>query len=127
MLSTSTTDSINADPFAAALAVALKARKLVMLSDVEGVRDAKGQLIATLTAQQTRELMADGTISGGMIPKVEHALHAVEGGVSKVHIIDGRTEHALLLEVFTSEGVGTQLLKAEQLQAAESRTEEVNP
>lgn len=128
--------NINADPFAAALAVALKARKLVMLSDVEGVRDAKGQLIATLTARQTRELMADGTISGGMIPKVEHALHAVEGGVSKVHIIDGRTEHALLLEVFTSQGVGTQLLKAEhlkaehlkaeQLQQEQSRAKEVN-
>lgn len=103
--------NVNADPFAAALAVALGAQKFVLLSDVEGVRDSKGELIATLTAKRTRELLEDGTISGGMIPKVEHALSAVDGGVSKVHIIDGRTEHALLLEIFTSEGVGTQLLK----------------
>tara|TARA_R110002096_G_scaffold350395_2_gene543480 strand:- start:54213 stop:55067 length:855 start_codon:yes stop_codon:yes gene_type:complete len=103
--------NINADPFAAALAVALGARKFVLLSDVEGVRDAKGDLITTLSARRARELIDDGTIDGGMIPKVQNALDAVDGGVGKVHIIDGRVEHALLLEVFTNGGVGTQLLR----------------
>ncbi len=103
--------NINADPFAAALAVALHARKFILLSDVEGVKDAKGELITSLSSQKARELIGDGTIRGGMIPKVENALSAVDGGVGKVHIIDGRVEHALLLEVFTMGGVGTQLLR----------------
>lgn len=102
--------NVNADPFAAALAVALGAQKFVLLSDVEGVKDAKGELIPTLTATRARELIADTTINGGMIPKVMNALNAVDGGVSKVHIVDGRSEHALLLEIFTSKGVGTQIL-----------------
>ncbi len=113
--------NVNADPFAAALAVALGATKFVLLSDVEGVQDKEGKLIATLTAERTRALLADGTISGGMIPKVAHALSAVDGGVSKVHIIDGRIEHALLLEVFTSEGVGTQLVAAPQQSTTTSK------
>jgi len=103
--------NINADPFAAALAVALGASKFVLLSDIQGVWDAKGGLLTTLSAQHARELIEDGTIAGGMIPKVENALYAVDGGVDKVHIIDGRVEHALLLEVFTNSGVGTQLLR----------------
>ncbi len=102
--------NVNADPFAAALAVALGASKFVMLSDVKGVLDANGKLITTLSSERAEELLADGTISGGMIPKVGHALSAVAGGVAKVHIIDGREEHALLLEIFTDEGVGTQLV-----------------
>ncbi len=109
--STGQTLNINADPFAAALAIALGARKFVLLSDVEGVRDATGSLITTLSSIHARELIDDGTISGGMIPKVQNALDAVDGGVGKVHIIDGRVEHALLLEVFTKGGVGTQLLR----------------
>ncbi len=103
--------NINADPFAAALAVALGARKFVLLSDVEGVRDADGSLITTLSSDHARKLIGNGTIAGGMIPKVQNALDAVDGGVGKVHIIDGRVEHALLLEVFTDGGVGTQLLR----------------
>ncbi|MBL4635032.1 MAG: acetylglutamate kinase [Kofleriaceae bacterium] len=102
--------NVNADPFAAALAVALGAKKFVLLSDVEGVKDREGKLIPSLSAAAARELISDKTISGGMIPKVLHALSAVDGGVSKVHIIDGRSEHALLLEIFTSEGVGTQII-----------------
>lgn len=106
--------NINADPFAAALAIALKARKFVLLSDVEGVRDASGALITTLSSKRARQLIDDKTIAGGMIPKVQNALDAVDGGVRKVHIIDGRVEHALLLEVFTNGGVGTELLREEQ-------------
>jgi acetylglutamate kinase len=101
--------NVNADPFAARLAVALGAEKLVLLTDVPGVRDATGALIATLPAAQARALIADGTVGGGMIPKVENALAAVTAGVRKVHIIDGRLEHALLLEIFTDRGVGTEV------------------
>lgn len=101
--------NINADPFAARLAVALGAEKLVLLTDVPGVKDATGALIPTLDATRARELIAGGVVAGGMIPKVENALHALEAGVKKVHIIDGRMEHALLLEIFTDRGVGTEL------------------
>lgn len=101
--------NVNADPFAAQLAVALGAEKLVLLTDVPGVRDGQGELIATLTAANARGLIRDGVVSGGMIPKVENALAAVESGVRKVHIIDGRLEHALLLEIFTDRGVGTEV------------------
>jgi acetylglutamate kinase len=103
--------NVNADPFAAALAIALGAKKFVLLSDVPGVLDSDGRLLATLTTEDAGELLAQGTISGGMIPKVGHALRALEGGVEKVHIIDGRLEHALLLEICTNEGVGTQLVQ----------------
>lgn len=102
--------NINADPFAASLAVALAAEKLVLLTDVEGVCGADGELIPTLTPSRAHAELKSEVIAGGMIPKVQHALSAVEGGVRKVHIIDGRLEHALLLEIFTSEGVGTQLV-----------------
>jgi acetylglutamate kinase len=101
--------NVNADPFAARLAAALGAEKLVLLTDVPGVRDAAGALIATLGAARARALIAEGTISGGMIPKVEYALEALADGVRKIHIIDGRLEHALLLEIFTDTGVGTEL------------------
>ncbi len=101
--------NVNADPFAARLAAALGAEKLVLLTDVPGVRDGAGALIPTLTAARARALIAEGVISGGMIPKVEYALEALADGVKKIHIIDGRLEHALLLEIFTDRGVGTEL------------------
>lgn len=103
--------NINADPFAAHLAVALGAEKLVLLTDVPGVKDGDGELITTLHAREVEPLIESGVISGGMIPKVRNALEAVSAGVRKVHIIDGRLEHALLLEVFTEQGVGTQVLR----------------
>lgn len=102
--------NVNADPFAAKLAVALDAEKLVMLTDVTGVKDKAGTLIPSLSTARARALVADGTIAGGMIPKVEYALSALRDGVRKVHIIDGRLEHALLLEIFTDTGVGTELV-----------------
>ncbi|RMH43558.1 MAG: acetylglutamate kinase [Deltaproteobacteria bacterium] len=103
--------NVNADPFAAALAAALDAEKLVLLTDVEGVLDADGSLISTLRATDADRMIADGTIGGGMIPKVQHALAALTAGVRKVHIIDGRVEHALLLEIFTNQGIGTQVVR----------------
>lgn len=102
--------NVNADPFAAQLAAHLGAEKLVLMTDVAGVAGADGALIETLPGERARELIANETISGGMIPKIESALAALDGGVSKVHIIDGRTEHALLLEIFTDRGVGTQIV-----------------
>ena len=102
--------NVNADVFAGRLAQALGAEKLVMLTDIAGVLDAHKQLITTLTPRAARELVAAGVIAGGMIPKVENAVAALAAGVRKVHIIDGRLEHALLLEIFTKEGVGTQLV-----------------
>ncbi len=101
--------NVNADPFAAQLSVALGAEKLVLLTDVPGVKGADGELIPTLSVGAARRLIADGVVSGGMIPKVENALLAVAAGVPKVHIIDGRLEHALLLEIFTDRGVGTEV------------------
>ncbi len=102
--------NVNADPFAARLATALAAEKLVLLTDVPGVKAKDGSLFDSLTSARARELIADGTITGGMIPKVESALQALAAGVRKIHIIDGRIEHALLLEIFTDRGVGTELI-----------------
>ncbi len=102
--------NVNADPFASKLAVALNAEKLVLLTDVQGVKDAGGVLIPSLAAARARQLIDEGVISGGMIPKVDYALAALAEGVRKVHIIDGRIEHALLLEIFTDRGVGTELV-----------------
>lgn len=104
--------NVNADVFAARLACALGAEKLVMLTDIAGVLDADRNLIPTITAAAARDLIARGVIAGGMIPKVDNALAALDAGVGKVHIIDGRLEHALLLEIFTREGVGTQVIAA---------------
>jgi acetylglutamate kinase len=103
------TYNINADTAAGAIAAALHARKLVLLTDVPGVLDAEGRLISELPAGRARALIADGTIKGGMIPKLETALAALEGGVGAVHILDGRLTHVLLLETFTEAGVGTQI------------------
>jgi acetylglutamate kinase len=104
--------NVNGDVFAARLACALGAEKLVLLTDIAGVLDADHQLIPTITAAGARDLIGRGVITGGMIPKVENALAALTGGVGKVHVIDGRLEHALLLEIFTREGVGTQVISA---------------
>lgn len=102
--------NVNADVFAARLAQALGAEKLVLLTDIAGVLDAERRLISSLTDAEARALIAQGVITGGMIPKVEQALAALAAGVHKIHIIDGRLEHALLLEIFTREGVGTQVV-----------------
>jgi len=99
--------NINADLVAGKLAEILKAEKLVVLTNIPGVLDKAGKLLTGLTARQIDELFADGTIHGGMLPKIGSALEAVKNGVNSCHIIDGRVEHALLLEVLTSEGVGT--------------------
>ncbi len=103
--------NINADLVAGELARVLNAEKLILLTNTPGVLDKDGNLLTGLTAQRVDELFADGTISGGMIPKIGSALDAVKSGVKSCHIIDGRVEHGLLLEVMTDEGVGT-LIKA---------------
>jgi acetylglutamate kinase len=105
------TYNINADLVAGKVASALKAEKLILLTDVEGVMDDKRQLIPTLDAKQAKRLLAQKVISSGMIPKVNCCLHALEEGVTKTHIIDGRVEHAILLEIFTDIGIGTQIFK----------------
>ena len=102
--------NINADNAAASVATALKAEKLVYLSDVEGVQ-AGGELVHTLTRQQAAHLIETKVISNGMIPKINSAFHALDAGVTKVHLIDGRVKHSLLLEIFTDEGVGTEVIK----------------
>ena len=99
--------NVNADEAAGAIARALAAEKLILLTDVEGVKDASGRLISRLTREEVRKLLAEGAIQGGMIPKVECCLDALAGGVDRTHIIDGRILHAVLLEVFTDVGVGT--------------------
>jgi acetylglutamate kinase len=99
--------NINADLVAGKLAEILKAEKLVVLTNTPGVLDKNGNLLTGLSAKKIDELFADGTISGGMLPKIGSALEAVKNGVNSCHIIDGRVEHAVLLEILTSEGVGT--------------------
>jgi acetylglutamate kinase len=106
------TYNINADNFAGALASALAAEKLILMTDVEGVLDKQGDLISTLDRARALAYIKDGTIGGGMIPKVMCALDAIAGGVRKVHIIDGRIPHAVLLEVFTDRGIGTEIVEA---------------
>jgi acetylglutamate kinase len=101
--------NINADYIAASVASALKAEKLILLTDVPGIMDKKGKIISTVTKRQTKKLFDDGTITGGMMPKVQACLRAIEGGVTKTHIIDGRVPHCLLLELFTREGIGTEI------------------
>ncbi len=105
------TYNINADMVAGKLAEILGAEKLILLTNTPGVLDKNGNLLTGLTPKQIDDLVADGTLSGGMLPKIGSALDAARGGVKSVHIIDGRVEHALLLEVLTDEGVGT-LIKA---------------
>jgi len=101
------TFNVNGDTAAGAIAGALKADRLLLLTDVAGVKDAEGNFVTELTAQQIRDMTAVGTISGGMIPKTETALHAVEAGVRAVVILDGRVPNACLLELFTEQGPGS--------------------
>ncbi|MFT7228351.1 MAG: acetylglutamate kinase [Methylophilaceae bacterium] len=105
------TYNINADVVAGKLAEVLHAEKLVLLTNTSGVLDKNGELLTGLTPKEIDALVADGTLSGGMLPKISSAMKAARSGVNAVHIIDGRVEHALLLEVLTDEGVGT-LIKA---------------
>ncbi|MEO1090326.1 MAG: acetylglutamate kinase [Pseudomonadota bacterium] len=104
------TYNVNADTAAGAVAAALAARKLYMLTDVAGVLDAEGALLQALTTEHARRLIADGTVHGGMIPKIETCLAAVDRGVGAAYVVDGRLPHVLLLEVFTEAGVGTAIL-----------------
>ena len=104
------TYNINADIVAGEVAAALKAEKLLLLTDVSGVLDGRKNLIHTMTNQDALKLIDDGTVEGGMFPKVKCCLKALRGGVKKAHIIDGRLKHAILLEVFTDQGIGTEII-----------------
>ncbi|MGZ5924880.1 MAG: acetylglutamate kinase, partial [Rhizomicrobium sp.] len=106
------TFNINADTVAGSIACAMKAERLILLTDVEGVLDRDKKLIPRLTVAEARALIADGTIKGGMIPKIQTAIDAVDGGVNAAVILDGRIPHVLLLELFTEHGAGT-LITAE--------------
>ncbi|MEZ5558503.1 MAG: acetylglutamate kinase [Pseudomonadales bacterium] len=101
--------NINADTVAGRLAEALRAEKLILLTNTRGIFDAEGSALAELTAQQVQAMIADGTISGGMLPKTGCALNALAGGVGSVQIVDGTLPHALLLEIFTDAGIGTKI------------------
>lgn len=101
------TFNINADTVAGALAGALKAKRMLMLTDIKGVLDGNGELIREMTVAQARELIASGVATGGMIPKLENAIHAIESGVEAVVILDGRRPHAMLVELFSEHGAGT--------------------
>ncbi len=99
--------NVNADEAAGAIARALGAEKLMLLTDVEGVKDAHGRLLGQLSVADVGKHVEEGTIQGGMIPKLECCVHALQGGVASAHVIDGRIQHAVLLEIFTDGGVGT--------------------
>ncbi|NQE61915.1 acetylglutamate kinase [Caulobacter sp. RHG1] len=101
------TFNINADTVAGALAGALKAKRMLMLTDIKGVLDGNGELIREMTVDQARELITTGVATGGMIPKLENAIHAIEAGVEAVVILDGRRPHAMLVELFSEHGAGT--------------------
>jgi acetylglutamate kinase len=103
------TYNINADWVASKIAVALNAMKLILLTDVEGVMGQSGSLISSMTAKAVQKLLEEGTVSGGMIPKIQCVLEALQRGVKRVHIIDGRKPHAVLLELLTDKGIGTEV------------------
>lgn len=103
--------NINADYVASAVAAALKAEKMILLTDVPGIKDKSGNIIPTIHKKDVRRLIDNGTISGGMLPKVQACVDAIDAGVKKTHIIDGRLHHCLLLEIFTKEGIGTEIVK----------------
>ena len=108
----SQTYNVNADYAASAIAGALDAQKLIFLTDVEGIlrdKDRPDTIIRRMNAKEARDLIADGTIKGGMIPKVDCCLDALDKGVKSVHVLDGRLPHSILLEIFTAEGIGTML------------------
>jgi acetylglutamate kinase len=102
--------NVNADIAAGKIAEALAAEKLILLTDVEGIKDAGGELLRTLSSEQVAQLVQSGVIGHGMIPKVECCVEALRGGVKKTHVIDGRKRHAVLLEIFTEEGIGTEVI-----------------
>ncbi len=104
------TYNINADLVAGAVAAALGAAKLILLTDVPGVLDREGSLISSLTRRQAVVLMEEGVVIGGMLPKIKCCLEALDEGVAKAHILDGRALHALLLEIFTDTGIGTEIV-----------------
>jgi acetylglutamate kinase len=106
------TYNINADLVAGKVAAALHAEKLILLTDVAGIKDKDGNLISTMASEEATQLIGSGVISAGMIPKVECCIDALTGGVAKTHIIDGRVKHAVLLEIFTTEGVGTEVVRS---------------
>jgi len=105
------THNVNADEAAGGVASALHAEKLILLTDVPGVLDADGRLIPELSRARAEQLVAEGVIKGGMIPKIACCTAAVNGGVARAHVIDGRVVHAVLLEIFTDGGVGTLLTR----------------
>lgn len=102
--------NINADYVASAVASSLKAEKLILLTDVPGIKDKKGNVVSTIPKKNVKKLMDDGTVTGGMLPKVQACARALDGGVKKTHIVDGRVPHCLLLEIFTKEGIGTEIV-----------------
>jgi len=104
------TYNINADLVAGHIAASLQARKLILLTDTEGILDKKGRLLSTVRLKNIQKLIDDGTIRGGMIPKVNCCVEAMRGGVKKAHILDGRKEHVILLEIFTKGGIGTEIV-----------------
>ena len=104
------TYNINADLVAGKIASAIKAKKLILLTDVEGINDDRGKLIPSLNINEAQYMIDKGSISGGMIPKVKCCIEALKEGVEKTHIIDGRIEHAILLEIFTDRGIGTEIV-----------------
>ena len=105
--------NINADLVAGKVAAVLGAEKLILLTNVAGLKDKSGEILTGLTTARVNELIADSTIYGGMLPKIRCALDAVKTGVNSAHIIDGRVEHAVMLEIFTDEGVGTLITNQE--------------
>lgn len=105
--------NINADLVAGKVAEVLRAEKLMLLTNVAGLQDKQGEILTGLSVSRVDELIADGTIYGGMLPKIGCALDAVKSGVSSAHIIDGRVDHAVMLEIFTDEGVGTLITNQE--------------
>jgi acetylglutamate kinase len=109
------TYNINADVAAGKIAAALKAHKLILLTDVEGVKAPDGSLIPTLNVAQARRMIARGQISEGMIPKVECCIDALRAGVDKTHVLDGRVRHAVLLEIFTRSGIGTEVVQSNRV------------
>lgn len=102
--------NINADYVASAIASALKAEKFILLTDVPGIKDKKDNVISSVNKKNIKKLIDDGTVSGGMLPKVQACTRALDGGVKKTHIVDGRIPHCLLLEIFTKEGIGTEIV-----------------
>ena len=106
------TFNINADYVASAIASAMSAEKLLLLTDVPGIKNSSGDVISSINNKEIKRLLEDGTVSGGMLPKVQSCARALENGVKKTHIVDGRIPHCLLLEIFTKKGIGTEIINA---------------